>query len=244
MKSRFFCSFIHDTKILFLLVGYCHSNERAAVSWNCLNITRQSQTGSKIFDMSIYSCDVLTTKNSDSVLCSLRLHNYKRSLEECSVLFFSEYNRLQPYSLIWNIFIHISGCGHCKAMKPAYMEAAQELHSKNVCIHNTQLEEKLLFQTLLLVILKATAWLERNATTRSKRLLLLTMGEGSGNVSESQVDSSSLSSVMLGWQSTCLGVDNLIIDTEKQARIKCSVQELHGLCSNSKWTPHTCVSVV
>lgn len=97
--------------------------------------------------MAIYRCDVLTTKNNDSGLCSLRLHNYERSLEECSVLFFSEYNRLDLYSLIWSIFIHISGCGHCKAIKPAYMEAGQDLHNKNVCIQITQLGEKLLFQT-------------------------------------------------------------------------------------------------
>ena len=56
-------------------------------------------------------------------------------------------------------------------------------------------------------------------------------GGGGGNVSESQVDPSSLLSVILSWQSTCTGVDNLIIDGERQARIKCSVQEHHGLCS-------------
>ena len=110
-----------------------------------------------MFDMTIYRCDVLTTKNNHSGFCSLGLHNYERSLEECSVLVFSEYNRRDLCSLIWSIFIHISGCGHCKAMKPAYMEAAQELNSKNVCIHITKLGEKLLFQTLLFVILRAGA---------------------------------------------------------------------------------------
>ena len=29
-------------------------------------------------------------------------------------------------------YVNFSGCGHCKAMKPAYMDAAQELANKNV----------------------------------------------------------------------------------------------------------------
>ena len=101
-------------------------------------------------------------------------------------------------------------------MKPAYMEAAQELNSKNVCIHITQLGEKLLFQTLT-----------RTQCNHTKRKIVATQhggGRGGGNGSESQVDPSSLLSVMLSWQSTCTGVDNLIIDGERQARIKCSVQ--------------------
>lgn len=59
------------------------------------------------------------------------------------------------------------------------------------------------------------------------------MGEGGEDVSETQVDPSSLTSVTLGWQSACTGVDNLVIDGGRQARIECSVQEHHGLCSNS-----------
>lgn len=90
---------------------------------NCLNITKQSQTGSKSLNMAIYRCDVLNTNN--------KIEAYVVS--GCITM------RLDIYSLIWSIFIHISGCGHCKAMKPAYMEAAQELHNKNVCIQITQL---------------------------------------------------------------------------------------------------------
>ena len=32
----------------------------------------------------------------------------------------------------WSCYVNFSGCGHCKAMKPAYMDAAQELANKNV----------------------------------------------------------------------------------------------------------------
>ena len=34
------------------------------------------------------------------------------------------------------MFGFVKGCGHCKAMKPAYMEAAEEIHvNKKVCIY-------------------------------------------------------------------------------------------------------------
>ena len=32
----------------------------------------------------------------------------------------------------WSCYVNFLGCGHCKAMKPAYMDAAQELANKNV----------------------------------------------------------------------------------------------------------------
>ena len=83
-------------------------------------------------------------------------------------------------------------------MKPAYMEAAQELHSKNVCIHIATIGGKITFPNIAICNFKGWRLARTQGNYAKRKNVAIHHGGGDGNVGQSQVDPSSLSSVLPG----------------------------------------------